>query len=920
MEAKENGNYEAVERILRQVLLGNPRHAEALFILGSTQAARGDLSEAVQTLDSIPQDGSDAARAAIGQSADWLIQLGRYDEAEQRLRQFLAEFGDVAVAHRRLAQLLNNQGRRIEAAPHMRALARMGVATDLELYGMTRFSDPFIHKSVAADDVQVNPSELCMARVALYQGNLQEADERALALRVNDPSSTAVSAFCGRIIVARQDDAGFAKWIATRTAGIEREPEYWAALGTWYQDHDQHEIAIRCFLEAVNRDDTDRFSYLGLSRSLQVLGLAFQAKLAMERFEMLDRVAFIATEVKWTVAQMHEISELLLRLHRPAEARAWSELESKARGQATRQKPPQKALQREADADWVRCGMDLSKWPLPDLGVFDNGNPQPEIAASLTEGHIVLVDVAANVELQMQYQPGPPDTDLDDLLMHQTVGGGVAALDYDQDGSVDLYFTQSAGTPFQDAGIEPNQLFRNLQGKRFQKVTRDAGAGDSRYGQGVSVSDFNQDGFSDLFIANIGVNTLLINNGDGTFQRRSFGGSENGERWTTSIACGDLNGDCLPDVVEVNYIDDASVLGARCSKPNGDGQCNPHRFHPAVDRFLASTGDGTFEPLIGIGEISPSYGFGVIIGNIDNEFGNDVFIANDTDPNHYWQSHADEGVVGSFKLSERGQLLGCACGPSGDAESCMGVATGDFDRNARMDFHVTNYTDESSDLYLQHSSGIFTNQFIRYGLENSTRPVIGWGTQSADFDGDGWLDLVTLNGHLYSHFTDGTPYRMPPQLFRGSQSGFSETTIGADDDRFWATPGLGRTLASLDWNGDGKMDLVAYDIDAPAALLENRTAGGNWLQLELVGTLCERDAVGARIEIRCAGETWTAWVTSGDGFQCKNQAMVQVGLGGAKSIDEVKVFWPSGTAEIFRDIAPNRRYLVVQGEPNLFPR
>ena len=917
--AIQTRDYARVEEILRPVLVADPSHADALFVLAQAQAAQGNLPAAVKSLDAIPQARSEVTLAALGQAADWLIELGQFAEAEQRLRKMIKSFGDLAPIHRRLAQLLNNQGRRFDAMPHMRALAQLGVATEPELYGMTTFSDPFIHRTAIPEQADVDSSSLTLARHKLYEGKSNEAFAIIDKLRAEQPNSTAVSAFLGRVIVDRQDDEAFSEWIASRPAGIEREPEYWSALGHYYQSRDKHDVAIRCFLEAATRDDTDRKSYLGLARSLDIVGKNDVGKVAMKRFQLLEQVSYIASEVERTPDQLNDMSDLLLKLHRPAEASGWNRVANKRGTSRTRQQSAGTEVG-QPTRDWITCGIESSQWPLPDLKSTQAWTIQDNPDRSDSDGRMVLVDVADSTELQMQYLPGPPGTDLDFLLMHQTVGGGIAAMDYDLDGWVDLYLTQSGGEPFKDLASEPNHLFRNVGGEKFQRITEQAGVGDRSYAQGATACDINQDGFGDLIVANMGANVLLINNGDGTFRPQTYGPEEGSNLWTTSIACGDLDGDHLPEIIEVNYIDDPTVLQASCSDLKADGRCNPQRFRPATDRFLIARPDGSFESWLPEDAIPPGYGFAALIANIDDRFGNDLFIANDTDPNHYWQRQSAAGSEGRFQLRERAQILGCAIGLSGQPESCMGIAAGDFDRNGRMDFHITNYTFESSDLYLQQASGLFSNRFVRYGLETVTRPMLGWGTQAMDFDCDGWLDLVVLNGHLDSMFVDGTPYRMPPQVFRGSRTGFSDAGSDVKDEAFWTTPALGRTLAAADWNRDGKMDLIAYNIDTPAALLENRSPGGHWLQLELIGTESDRNAVGAKVSVACGDESWTSWITGGDGFQCKNESIVHIGIGSQQSIDAIEVTWPSGATSTYRAVSPNRRYLVIEDQAKLLER
>jgi predicted Zn-dependent protease len=916
MKAVKSGDLDQAEELLRPILVSDPNHAQALFLFAQVQASRGNMGDAINTLSAISADDAEAAMAALGQSADWLIELGRYEEAASKLTTLIRKSGDIPRAHRRLAQLFNNLGLRMRAATHMRTLARMGHASESELYGMTTFSDPFIHRPEMPGYSEIKPTDLGQAKFLWYDGQHNEARQLLEDLQIKSPKSTPIAAFAGRVFVHRQDDAEVLKWLASTPSGIEQEPEYWAAIGNWNQQQEKHEIAIRCLTEAVLRDDTDRHSFLALARSLKAIGRTADAARVMERYRLLDRVAFIASEINRTSEQMLQVVQLLVKLRRTAEARAWNKLAQRSAQQINISELPEIGH----DEHWASCGLNKSDWPLPDFSRLGARPSIPEKKEFQRGEDIVLTNVAELAELNMEYMPGPPGTNLNQLLMHQTIGGGIATLDYDLDGWPDLHFTQGSGTPFENSGSESDQLFRNYQGEAFSKVAQNAGIAHRGFGQGATSADLNQDGFPDLVIANIGRNIIYINNGDGTFSDLDQESMRSDNRWTTSIACGDLTGDNLPDLVEINYINDATVLTAKCSIPGGNGHCNPQRFRAATDQLLCNTADGKLVPLLTSDPIPPGYGFSALITNIDNQFGNDLFIANDTDPNHFWQSQKTENSDHRFRLTQRATLLGCASGLLGNPESCMGVATGDFDRNGALDFHVTNYTEESSDLYLQKKSGIFSNDFIRLGLEPATAPMVGWGTQASDLNSDGWLDLVILNGHLYSALSDGTPYRMPPQIFSGSPSGFSLATTESSHDSFWTTDALGRTLATLDWNADGKMDLVAYNMDMPVALLENQSATGNWLQLELIGTTSERDAVGAKVSVECSGENWNRWVTSGDGFQCKNEPLLHIGLGRSTAPCHVEVTWPSGNKQTYDNIDPNQRYLMIEGNANLHTR
>jgi hypothetical protein len=249
----------------------------------------------------------------------------------------------------------------------------------------------------------------------------------------------------------------------------------------------------------------------------------------------------------------------------------------------------------------------------------------------------------------------------------------------------------------------------------------------------------------------------------------------------------------------------------------------------------------------------------------------------------------------------------------------MGVASGDFNRDGTLDLHVTNFHNEPVNLYTQTSSGHFSDQALKYGLVEASFAVLGFGTQAADFNNDGWLDLAVLNGHLYDARNEGIPFRMRPQLFLGRLGGFTlhdHRSAG----QYWGDKHLGRTLAMLDFNRDGRIDLAANHLDAPSALLQNESATQNWLQLELIGTTSERDAIGAEVRVAVGQQRWNGWQTGGDGYMCTNEPIVHFGLGGAEVIQRIEIRWPSGQSQVFESVRPNTRYLVIEGRQELFQR
>jgi hypothetical protein len=298
---------------------------------------------------------------------------------------------------------------------------------------------------------------------------------------------------------------------------------------------------------------------------------------------------------------------------------------------------------------------------------------------------------------------------------------------------------------------------------------------------------------------------------------------------------------------------------------------------------------------------------------LDDQNGNDLFVANDTRENTLWISQPNNGSDDSrhrFSLVEQARLRGCATGSLGELQGCMGIATGDFDRNERFDMYVTNYYNEPSNLFLQQDAGLFIDGASLYSARESSVPKVGFGTQATDLESDGWLDLVVLNGHAVDRRDKGEPLQMMPQIYRGSRGMMNETT---PDEQYWKMPTLGRALARWDYNRDGRMDFLANHLDRSVAVLKNESVGGNWVQIELVGTLSERDATGCKVILHCADQSWVSWVTAGDGYFCTNEPVLHVGIDQSTEIDRMEIQWPSGLEQQIRGLKINGRYLVIEG-------
>lgn len=928
------GEFESALTRLRGLVVADPEDAEAIFMMANVEAARGQLDEAVELLESIPADHPDAGLPALGQSADWLMQLQRFDEAEQRYRSILDRIPDMAMAHRQLAFLLNRQGRRQEAAEHVRELCKLGNVTQDELQSLivlshAMYDDP---NAPPSDGQQVRYTPIGAAgkaRKLFTDGEFEQAAEVLQPLIESGQSKPATTALYGRIVVEAQDDRQFTWWLTQTNQQTKQFADYWAALGTWLISQRRFEEATRALLEAANRDPTDMNSFGRLGQTLLTLGDREASDRWLKRWEAINELVKTNNRVSASFPPdpdaINELAGQLESLDRQIEATMWRSLEAHYRGTLQQELPELNARRLQlvrsgqgfANQEKRLCDTDLEAYALPKIEAPSESMPQQSLAQSAPIP-ARMVNVADKVGLEHAYQVAAKPQ-REGFAIYQTYGGAVVVLDYDLDGQPDLYFSQGGSDPPVFEGEQTNQLLRGVSSEIdtvLVDVTARSQSGDPRYTLGATAGDWNQDGFPDLVLANLGEDRLLINNGDGTFTAQTIRGENDQYRVPSSVAMADVTGDAIPDILEVAYVDDPKMIYLPRRNENGEvlNAMGPTQYLPGADRICI--GDGAGGMSVEVFTTDPDHvrmGLGIFVTDVlPNAPGNEIFVGNDLYPDQLWVRSSD-----GASWMDVGPAVGAAFGIRGSKTASMGIAAADLDDSGTIDIHITNYQDRNSSLFMNLGEA-FLERNVQFGMATASQAVLGFGTQAIDYDNDGDRDLVVTNGHIEDALSIDAPFEQPLQMFANLRGRFELTDV-EDSSGYWDRGHVGRGLARLDFNRDGKPDFAVTHLGEQSALVLNETdVDHRWIQFQLIGTKSERDAIGSKVQITFADQTSTDWVIAGDGYLSKNESTLMFGLGGASEIESVTIDWPSGTTEEFGPLASGKRWLVIEGLDEVF--
>ncbi len=499
-------------------------------------------------------------------------------------------------------------------------------------------------------------------------------------------------------------------------------------------------------------------------------------------------------------------------------------------------------------------------------------------------------------------------------FMIETVGSGAGFLDYDNDGWSDIYLVQSGS--HKAAGRAPNRLFRNNGNGTFSRV-EGSGAEDRGYGMGCTFGDFDNDGWSDIYVTNFGPNRLFRNRGDGSFEEVSEQAGVDDESWSSSAAFADVNSDGWLDLYVGNYVDFTFENHVSCTTRGVPGYCPPTTYEEKENSFYLNLGDGTFrranaEHGLVPGNPAASKTLGVLFFDMDNDGDQDLYVANDMTANFLFENQ------GRGRFTDISALSGAAYNLDGETEAGMGVDAADVDRNGRFDLIVSHFDIETNTLYLNEGDGLFSDNSEAAGIAGPSRTSVGFGINFADFNNSGNPDLFVANGHVNDTIAETNRtfrFAQPNRLLINVGKGrFADVT--ADAGPSLSREEVSRGSAVADFDQDGDLDLLVTNNNGPIRLLLNRLnerqAPHSWVQFVLQGSDCNRNAVGARLRLTSAGTLQEREVRSASGYLSQSEQVVHFGLGNQKASPRLEVRWPCGKRQSVDSLEPNRRHRLVE--------
>ncbi len=924
------GRYDRARVRLIRLAAARPGDGAVAFELGVCERRLGRREAALAAWSRVPRrNGNEGLRAAVA-SAQVFIDLGRFADAEEALKDLPQDaprsVPEAALAQELLAYLDRFEGRNDEIRTHLerawkRASGRTrqpgweqvsGTLALLRQYAIVDL-EPIAAEEVAATLEAARrkaPEDdrvwLGLANLATREGRLDDAERWLRSCESRRLRDAAVArARLDWAIASGDTDAARATLDSLPDDALA--PDRVLAIQAWFASRCRDSSAERQALERLltlnpgHAEAMERLAELAVMAGDPAAARSLRVKKAeLDEIRRLYKLHYFRPKLPEQAPHLARRAEALGRLF---EARGWWELLAESR-----------PADRQARDNLIRL-RDLSRRP-PGPGVAElraslvqAGKTKPGGPAVCPEVGVLprFRDDAGASGLRFTYDNGAST----ERQLPETMGGGVALLDYDGDGWLDVYCIQ--GGPLrhpETSQTEGDRLFRNRGDGTFEDATDSSGlAGRRGFGNGVAVGDYDNDGDPDLFVSRVGSYGLLRNRGNGTFEDATASSGLGGDRgWPTSAAFADLDSDGDLDLYVCHYALWDVQHPRLCHHADGSlAYCPPHMLEPAQDRLFRNDGGRFVDVTTEAGIAGKSgRGLGVVAADLDDDGRIDLYVANDGTANAFYRN------LGGGQFEEIAHVAGVAANAEGGYQAGMGVACGDLDGDGRIDLLVTNFYGESTTWFRNLGLGMFADQTAPSGLAALSRHLLGFGIALLDANNDGHLDILTVNGHV-DDFRPAFPYAMPAQLLTGVGEGRLLDASDRSGDVF-RTRRLGRGLAAGDLDHDGRIDAVAIHQNGPLVYFHNVTEGGHVLRIILEGTASNRDAVGAVVTVRAGDQCLVAARCGGGSYQSASEPAIHLGLGPAEQVESVEVTWPSGRTDHFEGFVVDAEYRIRESD------
>jgi hypothetical protein len=553
--------------------------------------------------------------------------------------------------------------------------------------------------------------------------------------------------------------------------------------------------------------------------------------------------------------------------------------------------------------------------------VYDSAKRPITAGGTVKTGPVVFMNTAEQAGLtNWHHTAGTPEK----RFILEAKGPGVALLDYDNDGWLDIYLVNGSTYKGLDGKEAPPQaaLFHNNHDGTFTNIASKAGVTNDRWGYGVVVGDYDNDGWPDIYVTNYGKNRLYHNNHDGTFTDVGEKAGVTLGTWSTGATFGDYDGDGRLDLFVGGYlhydiknppVPDSKSL---CQYRGTSVMCGPRGLPGERDHLFHNNGDGTFTDVsekLGVSNPDGYYTLGTLFVDVNNDGKPDLVVANDSSPNYLYINK------GNGTFDNQSYASGYALNADGRDVANMGIAAGDYENNGHLDLVNTTFSDDYDVVFKNDGTGSFNDVSYEVGVAQATIPFVGFGDGFLDYDNDGWKDLLIANGHVYpnvdQHPEWGTTYAERSLLFHNLKNGKFEL-VPAVEGTGLAVVSVGRGAAFGDLFNDGKIDVVINNMDGVPVLLRNVNPDHHhWVELKLIGgPKSPRDAVGSTVYLTAGGIRQRGDVLSGGSYLSSNDFRVHFGLGDTATVEGVEIHWPNGARETVKLPAVDRIYTITQGK------